>query len=237
MEAKDKIIVALDVNSLDKVRPLVIMLAPYIGCFKIGLELLTAVGAPQAVNYVQALGGQVFFDGKFDDTPHTIGRAAKAVSAMGVKMFDVHASAEIEAMKAAVANKGNSLVLAVTVLTSIDENNTTLIDGGKDGIRIRVMQMAYAAKSAGCDAIICSPQELELLNRHQEFDGLFRVTPGIRPQWAPANDQKRFMTPAEAVSAGATYLVIGRPITDPPEEIGTPVEAVKMIIEEITAVL
>jgi len=150
-------------------------------------------------------------------------------------MFNVHASAGIEAMMSAVANKGQALVLAVTVLTSLEENNANLIFGGPS--KARVLQFARDAKLAGCDGIICSPQELELLGKQKELGGLLKITPGVRPEWASAGDQKRIMTPAEAIKAGATALVIGRPITKPPTEIGSPVDAAKRIAEEISAVL
>ncbi|HEC94313.1 MAG TPA: orotidine-5'-phosphate decarboxylase [Candidatus Kaiserbacteria bacterium] len=231
MGIKDRIIVALDVDSLEKVKPLVESLTPYVGCFKIGLELITAVGAPMVVELVHSLGGKIFYDGKFDDIPNTIGAASKAVSKLGIKMFNVHASAGVEAMVAAVDNKGKSLVLAVTLLTSLDENNTKLIFGAPS--KAKVLQFALDAKIAGCNGIICSPQELEFLGKQKELGGLMKITPGIRPAWAVVGDQKRIMTPAEAIEAGATFLVIGRPITKPPTEIGTPVDAVKKITEEI----
>jgi orotidine-5'-phosphate decarboxylase len=235
MEVKDRIIVALDVDSLDKARALVESLAPHVGCFKVGLELLTAVGAPKVVEFVHSLGGQVFYDGKFDDIPNTIGGATKAIAGLNVKMFNVHASAGIEAMMSAVAKKGQSLVLAVTVLTSLEENNANLIFGGPS--KARVLQFARDAKLAGCDGIICSPQELELLGKQKELACLLKITPGVRPLWAAAGDQKRIMTPSEAIKAGATALVIGRPITKPPTEVGSPVDAVQKIAEEIAAVL
>lgn len=233
MEAKERIIVALDVDSLDKAKPFVESLAPYVGCFKVGLEFITAVGPSQVVEFVRSLGGKVFYDGKFDDIPNTVGGAAKAVAGLNVKMFNVHASAGVEAMMAAVANKGQSLVLAVTVLTSLEENNAHLIFGAPS--KAKVLQLARDAKIAGCDGVICSPQELELLGKQKELGSLLKVTPGVRPEWAAAGDQKRIMTPAEAIKAGATALVIGRPITKPPAEIGTPVDAVKKITKEITA--
>jgi orotidine-5'-phosphate decarboxylase len=235
MEVKERIIVALDVDSLDKAKTLVESLAPHVGCFKVGLELLTAVGTPQVVEFLHSLGGQVFYDGKFDDIPNTIGGATKVVAGLNVKMFNVHASAGVEAMMSAVANKGQSLVLAVTVLTSLEENNAHLIFGGPS--KAKVLQLARDAKLAGCDGIICSPQELELLGKQKELAGLLKVTPGVRPAWASVGDQKRVMSPSEAVKAGATALVIGRPITNPPTEVGTPVDAVKRIAEEISAVL
>ncbi len=252
MNPKDRIIVALDVNNLDDARLLVENLSPCVGGFKIGLQLMTAVGGPHATKFVHSLGGQVFYDGKFHDIPNTMGEAAKEVSDLGVKMFNVHASAGTTAMRAAVANKGKSLALAVTVLTSLNAKDIFEtgypsqwpgVEGlehyypydlnGHAYIQPLVKQMARCAKVAGCDGIICSAKELEFLGRDEELKSLLKVTPGIRPAWAASNDQKRTMTPAQAIAAGADYIVIGRPITNPPAEIGTPVDAVKRIIEEI----
>lgn len=242
MEAKDRIIVALDVDSLDKAKPLVESLAPHVGCFKVGLELIASGEALKVIEFIHSLGGQVFYDGKFNDIPNTVSKASESIAKLGVGMFNVHASAGIEAMMAAVANNKNSfklgfgsLVLAVTVLTSLEENNVHLIFGGPS--KAKVLQFARDAKIAGCDGIICSPQELEFLKKHKELGSLIKVTPGVRPEWAAIGDQKRVMTPAEAVKAGANFLVIGRPITNPPAEIGTPVDAAKKIAEEIAAVL
>lgn len=235
MEPRERIIVALDVPSLGEAGELIENLAPYVGCFKVGRELATTVGAPQAVEFVHGLGGQVFFDGKFIDIPNTVGGAAKAVAGMNVKMFNLMAEAGIEAMMAVVANKGQSLILAVTILTSIDDNNCQLTFGAS--AKAKVLQFARWAKLAECNGVICSPQELELLGKQKELAGLLKITPGIRPEWAPADDQRRVMTPGEAIKAGATALVIGRPIIKPPAEIGSPVDAAKSIAEEITAAL
>jgi len=193
--------------------------------------LITAEGGPQTVKFIHSLGGRVFYDGKFDDIPNTIGRATKVVAGLGVDMFNLHASASIDAMMEAVANKGDSICLVVTELTSIDEEDSSLIFGLPS--KAKVLQFARDAKLAGCDGIICSPQELQLFSKHKELSGLRKYTPGVRPEWAPANDQKRHMTPGEAIKAGATGVIIGRPITDPPEKIGTPVDAVKKIDREI----
>lgn len=235
MNIQDRIIVALDVRGLGEAKALVQELTPHVGCFKVGLQLLTSVGAPKVVEFLHGLGGKVFLDGKFNDIPNTVGEAAQAASALGVAMFNVHASAGIEAMMAAVRNKGASQVLAVTVLTSLDEDNTSSIFGAP--VKAKVLQLARDAKIAGVDGIICSPQELEFLGKRRELDGLLRVMPGIRPEWAAAGDQKRVMTPGDAIIAGATALVIGRPITRPPKEIGKPADAARRIAEEITVAL
>lgn len=233
MRLRDRrIIVALDVDNLKEAEALVESLAPYVECFKVGLELITAVGAKEVVDFIHSFGGKVFYDGKFNDIPNTVGGATKVVAGLNVRMFNVHASSGIEAMRAAVANRDDSLVLAVTVLTSLDENNAHLIFGGPS--KATVLRFARDAKIAGCDGIICSPRELEFLGKQKELDGLIRITPGIRPKWAVSGDQKRITTPAEAIKAGATCLVIGRPITKPPAKIGSPIAAVEKISEEIS---
>ena len=231
MSAKDKIIVALDVDNLEDAGTLIGQLAPHVGCFKIGLELMTSVGAPEAVRFIHQRGGRVFLDGKFNDIPATVGKAAKAAARLGVTMFNVHASAGVEAMRAAAANKGSSLLLAVTVLTALDEGACRSIFGAAPDEA--VLRFAQDAREAGVDGIICSPRDLGALGKDRRFDKLLKVTPGVRPAWASPGDQKRVMTPKEAVEMGATALVIGRPITNPPAEIGSPAEATRRILAEI----
>lgn len=231
MEAKERIVVALDVDSLDKALELVEELHPYVGYFKVGLELLTNEGAPKVVQAIKEAGGKIFYDGKFKDIPNTVAGASKAVAKLGVDMFNVHASGGIEMMKAAVDNKGESKVLAVTVLTSLSEEDAHSIYGAPS--KGKVIEFARWAKIAGIDGLICSPQELQALGKQKELDDLLRVTPGVRPEWAARGDQKRVMTPGEAVKAGADYLVIGRPITKPPSDIGNSIAAAKMIAEDI----
>ncbi|HEY9584877.1 MAG TPA: orotidine-5'-phosphate decarboxylase [Candidatus Paceibacterota bacterium] len=227
MRAKDRIIVALDVDSLEKAEALVMALAPHVGCFKVGLELLTAVGAPKVVEFVHSLGGQIFYDGKLHDIPNTVAKAAKAIAGFKVRMFNVHASSGLDGMQAAVDNRGGSQVLAVTVLTSHEENNAHCIFGAPS--KAKVIQFARDAKLAGCDGIVCSPQELTLLGKQKELAGLLKVTPGIRSPDDPKDDQNRTLSPREAILAGADYLVIGRPITAAAD----PVAAAKLIADEV----
>jgi len=226
-DPRDRIIVAADVSTLDALMRLVEELAPYVGCFKIGLELISSVGGPQAVKAVHSCGGKVFYDGKFCDIPNTVAAAAKAVAELGIWAFNIHASAGRESVEAAVANRGESQVLGVTVLTSIDEAECISIFGDKPGPK--VLQFSQMLAETGADGIICSPKELAFLGEYEELACLKKVTPGVRPEWAATNDQKRVMTPADAIAARADYLVIGRPIT----KHKSPVEAAKLIAEEI----
>ncbi|MDP2910613.1 MAG: orotidine-5'-phosphate decarboxylase, partial [bacterium] len=258
MEAKDRIIVALDVLDVEKAKELVQMLSPYVGLFKVGLGFIWSSIAnllifpeSEAIDLLikiralaKEIGGEkCFLDGKFADIPNTVKDASVAVSRLGVKMFNVHASAGIEAIKAAVnnsmhiekdlpgldhggpANFKRSLVLGVTVLTSIDEDECKSIFGDTPDQKVFYFALRLAQNKA--DGIICSPQELRFLSQYPQAAGdLIKVTPGVRPVWAAQGDQKRVMTPSEAIKVrGADYLVIGRPITNPPEEIGGPVEA------------
>ncbi|MDD5625546.1 MAG: orotidine-5'-phosphate decarboxylase [Patescibacteria group bacterium] len=251
MDPKDKIIVALDVNNLDTARALVEQLVPHVGCFKIGLEFINSVvssivfprdeeealeNLQKIRDLFQSLEGKIFWDGKFADIPNTVGGATKVVIGMNVKMFNVHALAGKKSIEAAVTwSNGKSIVLGVTILTSIDE--LECVDIFHENSGPKVLQLSRMLLAAGANGIICSPKELALLGEHEELNGLLKVTPGVRPEWAVVGDQKRVMTPAEAIKAGADYLVIGRPITNPPEQIGTPVEAVKRIIDEIAVVM
>lgn len=259
MQAKDKIIVAIDTSDLNHACELVEKLSPYVGCFKFGLEfnqsvlrqMLVADNSDARVNlelFRHLFGlayGKIFWDGKFHDISNTVAGASRETAEMGIKFFNVHASSGIKAVKRAVANKGKAKVLVVTVLTSLNFEDLWNIGFGRcvnkgcqkyytreweeKFARDLVKTMAMWSKGNGADGVVCSPQELALL---KNYNGL-KITPGIRPKWARKGDQKRIMTPREAILRGADYLVIGRPITSPPTRIGTPIDAVKLIIEEI----
>ncbi len=239
--ARQKIIVALDVATENEALDLVIQLKDHVGLFKIGLELLNSVGVG-IVKRIIELGGDVFYDGKFMDIPNTVAGASKAVSGLAVKMFNVHTMGGTEMMKAAVKacedqasqlHVHRPLVLGVTILTSIDATtmNQQLRIPGE--IVNQVTHLARLAEQSGLDGVIASPQEIEAIKNNMPRPMII-VTPGVRPTWANPGDQKRIMTPSEAISRGASYLVIGRPITKPPAEIGTPIEAAKLISEEIS---
>ncbi len=233
MEPKDRIILAMDVSSLHEARQLLEKVDGKLDRFKVGLEFITAEGSLRAVSIVHGNQGRVFYDGKFCDIPNTVGAASKNVASFGVEMFNVHASCGKKSIEAAVANRGKSLVLGVTVLTSIDEEECMSIFGDKPDVK--VLQFARTLMEAGAHGIICSPKELLFLGKHSELDKMQKIVPGIRPDWAAVGDQKRVMTPAEAIKAGATALVIGRPITNPPEMIGGTKQAIAKILDEIVS--
>jgi len=234
MPSKEKLIVALDVTGLETVEKLIEELSPFVGYFKVGLELLIREGAPKIVQIIHRKGARVFLDGKFSDIPNTVARASEAAASLGVAFFDVHASCGVEAMRAAAENKGKSLLLIVTVLTSLLESETKHIFG--QAPKAMVERFAKDALECGADGIICSPQELEILNT-PAFAKLLKCVPGVRPSWASLGDQKRVMTPAEAIKRGATHLIIGRPITSPPASIGGVKNAAQKILEEMEAAL
>lgn len=235
LKPHERIIVALDTNELSEATNLVDMLWDKIGMLKIGLQLLTAVGALDIIYELKKSMGnkpRIFLDGKFCDIPNTVGKASAAAASLGADMFNVHASCGLEAMKAAVANKGDAKVLAVTLLTSIGTEECRRIYGVSP---IRVVEgFVRDAMACGIDGIICSPKEVQFVSR---ITDMITVVPGIRPSWAAANDQKRITTPRDAILAGADYLVIGRPITSPPEGVGGPVGAAELIVGEIEAAL
>lgn len=246
-EPKDCILVALDVPTVGEALDLVEQLREHVGGFKIGLELITSTFAQlaspglsirEATSLLvelrmlcEQVQGKLFYDGKWDDIPNTVGGAAKGVQLLSPIYVNVHVSAGLAAIKAAVAARGDSKVLGVTVLTSISNDESLSIFG--DYAAPKVLQFAQMLIECGADGIVCSPQELPLLKERGLLEKLEAVIPGIRPLWAQPGDQARTMTPAEAVRAGATRLVIGRPITKPPAEIGSPVEAAKRIAQEI----
>jgi orotidine-5'-phosphate decarboxylase len=233
-EARDRLIVALDVATLDEAAALVRELHEHVGCFKVGLELLTAAGGAQVVELIHAQGGRLFYDAKFSDIPNTVAGAARGAAARGVWMFSVHASCGRAALTEAVANRGSSLVLAVTVLTSLDDAASAQIFGAP--AREKVLQLAQLAAESGVQGIVCSPHELALLRASPALAPLPAVVPGIRPAWAAAGDQARIMTPQQAIAAGASAVVVGRPVTRPPDQISR-AEAARRIIAEIAAAL
>ena len=217
------IIVALDMANPQKALNLAEELAPLIGAFKVGKQLFISSG-PDVVRKLRATGAKVFLDLKLNDIPNTVAKAVISATDLGVQMTTVHASGGTE-MLAAAENAAHEqaamlraeapLVLGVTVLTSMDDKNLAELGIG-GSVQEQVSRLAKLATNAGLRGLVCSPQEIKMLRA--ELGGTIQlVTPGIRPEWSQANDQKRTMTPAEAIQAGANWLVIGRPITSAAE--------------------
>ena len=229
-----RIIIALDVQTKEEGIALVSRLKDA-RTFKVGLELFAAEG-PALFRKLKALRKDIFLDLKLHDIPNTVAGAVRSAIRHGVQMMTVHTSGGREMMaKAAEAAKTAAeaagvprpVLLGVTILTSLKSEDLEEV-GMRSDVASQVLRLAGLAKAAGMDGIVCSPREIEVLRR--EFGReLVIVTPGIRPLWAAAQDQKRIMTPAEAVAKGADYLVIGRPITGAP----SPNEAFLRIVEEL----
>jgi orotidine-5'-phosphate decarboxylase len=224
---KDKIIVALDVATKERALDLVNELRDQISFFKIGLQLYTAEG-PEIVRAVLSAGAKVWLDLKLYDIPNTVARAVESATHLGVHMLTIHLSGGSEMIRAATeARANNMLLLGVTVLTSATKQ--TLREIGVSGkVDNQVLLLARLGVEAGIDGVVASPHEVKKLRA--EFGGKIKIAvQGIRPTWAEPGDQKRFMTPREALEAGADYIGIGRPITAQ----RNPRDAVAKILEEI----
>ncbi|MGI6550320.1 MAG: orotidine-5'-phosphate decarboxylase [Syntrophomonadales bacterium] len=236
MQAKDRIVLALDVANEKQALNLVELLQPHVGVFKVGMQLYNATG-PDIVHKIHGLGGQVFLDLKFHDIPNTVGAVSRVVAGFGCMMFNVHCAGGRAMMEAAAqAVKEESLkqgiarsrVLGVTVLTSLSEAQVNNELGIPGTVQDTVVRWAALARDSGLDGVVASPQEVSAIREECGPDFLI-VTPGVRPIWADTQDQKRVTTPREAVEKGSDYLVIGRPVTAAPD----PVTAVQRIITEL----
>ena len=233
---KDKIIFALDVEHFAEAQKWVNLLKDQIGLFKVGKQLFTHAG-PKVVDMIHQKGQKVFLDLKYHDIPNTVAKAGEEATKLNVAMFNLHALGGFEMMKKTVEashamakNLGtpNPIILAVTILTSMDEG--ALKEVGVQGPLIEeVGRLAFLASTAGVDGVIASPQEIGII-RERCGEKFLIITPGIRAPFDKKDDQKRTLTPKEAISAGANYLVIGRPI----KEAKDPLEAVQKIIEDIS---
>ena len=230
-----KLIIALDVETPTKAIELVKQLHSVAGMFKVGSQLFTAAG-PQIVRDILAHDSKVFLDLKFHDIPHQVAGAARSAAELGVSLFTIHASGGSEMMQRAVdsvnevAAKGGvrSAVLAISVLTSIDETILSQI-GVTSSPAESVLRLVKLAEAAGVDGVVASPQELETIRHTVSSPDFLVVTPGIRPATNEKGDQKRVATPAAAIGAGASYLVVGRPITAAPD----PLRAAEEIATEM----
>jgi orotidine-5'-phosphate decarboxylase len=225
--ARDRLIVALDVGTRAEGISLALTLAPFAGWMKIGLQLFTAEG-PDLVRAIRETGARVFLDLKLHDIPNTVARAVQSVAKLDVQMLTLHLSGGSEMVRAAVAAAPeNLLLLGVTVLTSA--NSETLREIGMvDDVSRQVVRLAEIGVNCGIGGLVASALEIGAL-RKTVGKSLKLVTPGIRLRGSEEHDQKRIMTPAQAIAAGADYLVIGRPITAAAD----PTVAVRTILEEI----
>jgi orotidine-5'-phosphate decarboxylase len=232
-----KVIFALDVPTLEEARRFVRLLKDRVGLFKVGLELFTAFGK-EAVRAVQEEGGHVFLDLKLHDIPNTVSRAAEEAVKLGVEMFNLHATGGLEMMRetadrcrklAEKLGRPSPTILAVTILTSLDEENLKEV-GLAGPVQERVVRLAELGQRAGIDGVVASPQEIIPL-RQRCGPRFIIVTPGIRPAFAEVgkDDQRRVMTAKEAIIAGADYIVIGRPIRLAPD----PAAAMDKLLAEI----
>jgi len=219
LSGADRLVLALDVDDEREALELVSELKGSVGVFKVGHQLFTAYG-PDIVRKIIGMGGRVFLDLKYHDIPNTVAKAAAEAVKLGVSIFNVHALGGLEMMRAAAesaketAEKRNlplPAVLAVTVLTSMDQKGLRRELKIVRSLSREVVHLARLARRAGMHGVVASPHEIRLLRR--AIRGEFVIlTPGVRPEWAAADDQKRVMTPGEAVTAGADYIVVGRPV-------------------------
>jgi orotidine-5'-phosphate decarboxylase len=226
-QTADKIIVALDVPAKEKALELVQELRDRISFFKIGLQLYTAEG-PEIVRAVLSTGAKVWLDLKLHDIPNTVAGAVKSASNLGVHMVTIHLSGGSEMIRAAAAARANNIsLLGVTVLTSATEQTLREI-GIDDKVENQVLRLAKLGVEEGIDGVVASPHEIKML-RTEFGDKIKIAVQGIRPTWVKPDDQKRFMTPRQAIEAGADYIGIGRPITKHPN----PREATAKILDEL----
>ena len=236
MTPGERIILALDVSEYDEAIDIVQKFREEVDIFKIGSELFTSVG-PGIVEEINSMGKKVFLDLKFHDIPNTVCKSVLAAAKLGVFMFNVHTLGGLKMMRQAARtltefclekNIERPLLIGVTILTSIDQ--TALRDelGINISMSTHVKYLAGLAHKAGLDGVVASPEDAGIIRPRFGKDFLI-VTPGIRPSWAAADDQKRILTPRDALRKGADYLVMGRAVISQPD----PARALKRIKEEI----
>lgn len=232
---KNPLIIALDVDTLEQAEELVNILGPYAGGFKVGMQLYNSVG-PEAV-YRLSKRAPVFVDLKLHDIPNTVAGATRVLTRHGAAILNVHAAGGVAMMtaakqasseEAALAGSKPPLVVAVTILTSINQDVFNKEIGLTGSIQEQVVKWALLAQKAGLDGVVASPLEITPV-REACGENFVIITPGVRPVGAAANDQQRIMTPGEAATRGATFLVVGRPITKAPD----PVQTARSILDEI----
>lgn len=219
LKAKDKLIVALDVEDLEAAERLMDQMQGLVPHYKLGAQLLTAAG-PEAVRRVRRRGFGLFYDAKFHDIPRTVEAAVTAACRLGATIVNVHASGGREMMAAAATaadavakqmRQPKALVLGVTILTSLNQEMLEQELGVQRPVEAQVVHLAKLAQAAGLDGVVASPQEIGAVRQACGPEFVI-LTPGIRPSGSAKGDQKRTLTPGEAVAAGADFLVVGRPV-------------------------
>jgi len=214
-DSRERLIVALDVSSAAAAQKIVAAVGDSARTYKVGAQLYTAEG-PRVVRDLIASGRQVFFDLKYHDIPNTVSSAVEEAAKLGVRMLTVHASGGGKMLRAAVDAARNTnartMVLAVTVLTSLDQRDLEHA-GVRGSVVDQVSRLAALAIASGCHGVVASALETAML-RTELGDDFAIVTPGVRPAGSGHDDQARVVTPAEAIASGADYIVVGRPITE-----------------------
>ena len=235
-DPKEKIIFALDVEHFREAQKWVSLLKDRVGIFKVGKQLFTHSG-PKVIDMIRQKGQNVFLDLKYHDIPNTVAKAGEEATKLNVTMFNLHALGGFEMMKKTVETSRvaakklgipKPIILAVTILTSMDQDSMKEV-GIQGPVQEEVGRLALLSMKAGIDGVVASPQEINVI-RQRCGEKFIIVTPGIRSPTEKKDDQKRTMSPKEAVAAGANYLVIGRPI----KEAKDPIEAVQRIIDDIS---
>lgn len=222
----ERLIVALDTGDLKKAERVVNELSGVVKIFKVGSQLFTRYG-PKAVDMVNKENCRVFLDLKFHDIPNTVRGAVESAKNLGVFMLTLHTLGAKEMLKAASSIPKRPKLVGVTVLTSLDKEDLSSL-GIDRGVEEEVSELAKLARDSGLDGVVCSPKEIALVRKKMGKDFII-VTPGIRPKGDKTSDQKRILTPKEAIKLGADYIVIGRPII----EDSSPIKAAKEILKEI----
>jgi len=230
-DPRQRLIVALDVSSAAAAREIVAAVGDSASCYKVGMQLYTAQG-PQVVRDLLASGRRVFLDLKYHDIPNTVAAAVREAAGLGVNMLSVHTSGGSRMLRAATEAAASAnpalMVLAVTVLTSLNDNDLDKL-GVHGRVQDQVLRLAALALANGCHGVVASAQEAARLRSELDEDFLI-VTPGVRPAGAEHADQARVATPAEAIAAGATHIVVGRPITEAPD----PAAEARAILSQIS---
>lgn len=229
-EPKTILIAALDVDCREEAFAIVEKIGPSVEWYKVGKQLFTRCG-PELISGLKQRGKKVFLDLKYHDIPNTVAQAVRSAAAIGADMVNVHASGGPSMLKAAAqaAAESNICLIAVTVLTSLDQQELHAI-GINDSPAGQVLRLAQLTQQAGLAGVVCSAQEITQI-KEACGNGFLTIVPGIRPAGADAGDQKRIMTPSQAAAAGASYIVVGRPILAAAD----PAQAAEAIRQELAS--